>query len=312
MRYLITGSNGFIGEYLAEELLRQGHHVLACVQSSTPILEQLANTRNLELFYPDITVEKQIRKVIFDTQPDSIFHLAAQSLPRVSWEKPVFTMQVNLIGSLYILEAVRNLKTPPTLVVIGSSAEYAAHPEGKPIPEDHLLFASSIYGVSKHAMDEVARLYSFRYGLPIIRVRPFSIIGPRKEHDFCSDVAREIVLVERGEKENVRVGNLQVVRDFLDVRDCVKAMIMLSQKGTSGEVYNICSGKGYVLRSVLDRYQSLARVAVKERLDPKLLRNYDEMTKIGSPAKLFALGWNAQHNIQDTLADILDYWRSQR
>ena len=308
-RYLITGANGFIGEYLAEELCKENNTVFACAQFSTPILESLGS--NIKLSYPDLTKEEEVSKAILDSEPDVIFHLAAQSFPRVSWEKPAYTMEVNLIGSIHILEAMRKLKKPPTIIMIGSSAEYAPHPNGSPIKEDGEVCPSSIYGVSKLAMEEVGRLYAFRYDLPVVRVRPFFIIGPRKVNDFCSDVAKEIVQVEKGEKESIRIGNMQIVRDFVDVRDAVNAMILLSQKGVNGEVYNICSGQGCVLGSVLETYKENAKVPIQEEVDPNLLRNYDELIKVGSPEKLFSLGWKIQHDIKDTLVDILNYWRNK-
>lgn len=307
MRYLITGANGFVGEYLVEELVRRNETVIACAQYSTPVLEALGE--RITLLFPDITKEEQISRVILDSEPDVIFHLAAQSFPRVSWEKPVLTMEINLLGSLYILEAMRKIKKAPTLVIIGSSAEYAMHPEGLPIKEEDPMHPSSIYGVSKMAMDEVARLYAFRYDLHIVRVRPFFMIGPRKENDFCSDVAKEVTLVEKGMKESVRIGNLRVVRDFVDIRDSIQALILLSEKGQKGEVYNLCSGQGTVLSSVLETYKKLAKVEVREYVDPNLLRSLDEQIKVGCPDKLFALGWQVQYDIQDTLADILNYWR---
>jgi GDP-4-dehydro-6-deoxy-D-mannose reductase len=307
MRYLVTGANGFIGGYLTEELCRN-NTVIACAQFSTPILDNLKE--HIQIAYPDLTDEQQIHHVIHQAEPDVLFHLAAQSYPRVSWEKPAYTMEVNLIGSIFIIEAIRKLKKIPTLIIMGSSAEYLPHPQGSPLKEDDALGASSLYGVSKYAASEAARLYASRYHLPIVRTRPFFIIGPRKEHDFCSDVAREIVLVEKKIKEHIAVGDLQVVRDFIDVRDAVKALILLSQKGTYGQVYNICSGKGIVLRDLLDIYKKYATVPINEKVNEELLRNYDEPIKVGCPETLLSLGWVIKYSLEDTLLDILNYWRS--
>jgi GDP-4-dehydro-6-deoxy-D-mannose reductase len=307
MRYLITGANGFIGEHLAEALCNGNNTVVACAQFSTPVLDKLE--KNLQLFYPDITNGEQLQHIICQSEPEVIFHLAAQSFPRVSWEKPAYTMEVNLIGSINIFEAIRKQQKPARVIMMGSSAEYLPHPLGVPIKENDALGASNIYGVSKLAADETARLYASRYKLPIIRTRPFFIIGPRKEHDFCSDIAKEIVLVEKGEKAHISVGDLRIVRDFVDVRDAIRALIVLSQKGEYGQVYNVCSGKGYPLRELLDIYKRFATVHVQETVNEKLLRDYDEPVKIGSPEKLFSLGWNIHYKLEDTLLDILNYWR---
>ena len=310
MKYLITGADGFVGQYLVETLLGMGCEVVACAMRDIDDLKSLMKS-GLSIQYPDITDNEAISRVILEAKPDVIIHLAAQSFPRVSWEKPVLTMNVNLIGSLYIFEAIRKLITKPVTIVLGSSAEYAMNEEGRPITETDRLEPSSIYGVSKLAMDEVARLYAFRYDLPIIRVRPFFLIGPRKEHDFCSDIAREIVAMERGERTSISVGNLSNIRDFLDVRDGVDALILLSQKGLKGEVYNICSGNKFKLRDILDIYKSFSKTNVVEVVNESLLRNYDEAIKVGNPTKLKALGWNIKLDITKTIQDILEYWRNR-
>lgn len=306
-RYLITGANGFIGKYLTEELCKISNDVFVCFKQHANDIQKLSN--NLKYINMDMMNKKQVNEAIYDSKPDVIFHLAAQSYPRISWEKPIYTMKVNLIGSMYLMDAIRKLNKLPVLIAIGSSAEYAPQPNESPIKEDWKLHASSIYGVSKQAMDEVARLYAVYYNIPIVRIRPFFIVGPRKERDFCSDIAKQIVLVERGKKKNISVGNLQVVRDLLDVRDSINALLIMSEKGVHGEVYNLCSGRGYLLSTILEIYKKHAKVPIHELIDANLLRNIDEKFKVGSPEKLFSLGWRIQYDINDTLLDILNYWR---
>src|SRR5262249_20960767 len=147
------------------------------------------------------------------------------------------------------------------------------------------------------------------YGLTVVRCRPFYWIGPRKTGDVSSDFARGIVAIEQGRQEDLPVGNLELVRDLLDVRDGVEALRLLSQHGRPGDVYNICSGRGYSLREVLSVYKRLAKVEVRERFDPSRTRPIDENVKIGDPSELCKLGWSPQRSIARTLEEILAYWR---
>ena len=170
---------------------------------------------------------------------------------------------------------------------------------------------SSPYAVSKLAQDHLGRLYHEFHGLKVVRCRPFFLIGPRKTGDAASDFAQGIVAIERGREEDLPVGNLDVVRDFLDVRDGVEAFWLLSQCGRAGDVYNVCSGQGYSLRDVLSVYRNLASVEVRERVDSGRIRPIEEMVKIGDSAKLNALGWSPRRPVPQTLKDILEYWREQ-
>ena len=156
-----------------------------------------------------------------------------------------------------------------------------------------------------------ARLYHEAHGLKIVRCRPFFVIGPRKQGDVASDLARGVVAIEQGRKEDLPIGNLDVVRDLLDVRDGVEALWLLARYGRAGDVYNICSGTGCNLREILSVYREFAKVEIHERLDSSLLRPVDEMVKVGSPAKLQGLGWSPKWPIRQTLEDILEYWRGQ-
>ena len=168
---------------------------------------------------------------------------------------------------------------------------------------------SSPYAVSKLAQDHLGRLYHEFHGMKVIRCRPFFLIGPRKTGDVASDFARGIVAIERGTKPDLPVGNLEVVRDLLDVRDGARALWLLAERGCPGDVYNICSGKGYSLREVLTIYKSLTNVEIKERIEPSRIRRIDEAVKIGDSTKIRALGWSQERTIPQALKDILEYWR---
>jgi GDP-4-dehydro-6-deoxy-D-mannose reductase len=309
MRSLITGADGFIGSYLVEALLGKGHDVCALAFSANPVLDGLKD--RVRLVHGDVLEREPLEKLLREVRPDVVFHLAAQSLPGVSWEKPELTYRVNVLGTVNLLESVRAAGLDPVVVVPGSSSEYAPRSDGKPIPETGEINPSSLYAVSKLAQDHVGRLYHEHHKMRVVRVRPFHLIGPRKTGDMSSDFARGVVAVERGRKADLPVGNLDVVRDLLDVRDGVGAFLCVAERGQAGEVYNICSGRGFSARDVLGLLKDLARAPVHERVDLAKLRPIEEMTKIGDPAKLIALGWQSVHPIRETLKDVLDYWRER-
>jgi GDP-4-dehydro-6-deoxy-D-mannose reductase len=267
------------------------------------------STRNYHYHAADIMNREQVAGMIRAVAPDVVFHLAAQSYPGVSWEQPGLTFHVNVLGTANIMEAIREAGLKSKILVVCSSAEYAPEAGSIPIREDVPLRPSSPYGISKLAQDHMARLYFEHYGMPTVRLRPFFLIGPRKRGDVCSDWARGVVAIERGLNDSLPVGNLDVVRDLLDVRDGIEAFQLLAEKGRPGDVYNICSGQGTSLRQVLDILKSLAGTPVRERTHESLLRPLDEMIRIGDPGKLLALGWRPKRSIKDTLKDILEYWR---
>lgn len=309
MKIVVTGIGGLIGSYLVEELLGQSATVIGCGRKFPTDLEPV---RDRFQFVPlDVTDAESVCRLIQDHQPDFIYHLAAQSLPMASWQDPTLTVESNVIGSLNVMRATLDHSPSTRLLLAGSSSEYASHPDGKPIKESDPLRASSPYAASKISQSFFARLYSEVKGLRAVTVRPFFLIGPRKVGDVSSSFARGIVSIERGERTDLPVGNMSAIRDLLDVRDGVTAIRTIAESGANGEVYNVCSGDGFEIRSVLDRLKTMAKVEVVERPDPALLRPADEPIKIGDPAKTIALGWRPTRSIDQTLSDILDYWRAQ-
>lgn len=294
MTIVITGAGGFIGQHLASLVRTHGEEVIALRRQDCDMLDA------------DL-----VRRIIREARPNRIFHLAAQSLPGLSWTNPAETFRVNVEGTLNLLDAVRLAQIDPAILAVCSSSEYAQSREGRPIKETDNMQPLTPYAISKLAMDHCARLYAVRYKLNILRVRPFFLIGPGKTGDVCSDLARRVVAVERGEAADVPVGRLDIVRDFLDIRDGVEAMELIVAKGEANEDYNICAGQGYRIAEVLDGYKKLARRPISERMDPSLLRPIEEPIKVGDPAKLKALGWTARYSLEESLSVILEYWRSK-
>ncbi len=301
MRGLVTGAGGFLGQYLVRQLVAAGHEVTALERAGGRSTEGVPNVAC------DIGDAEALHVAVAAARPDWIFHLAAQSLPGRSWEDPAGTCRTNIVGTINLLEAVRAAAPAARVVVAGSSSEYAAAPA--PIPEEAPLQPSSPYAISKLATDQAARLYGTRYGLAVMRVRPFFLLGPGKTGDVSSDLARGVVAIERGQARDLPVGNLEAVRDFVDCRDGVAAMVVVAERGEPGGAYNICSGRGIAIRHLLDAFKAAARVPVVERVDAARLRPLDEPVKIGDSARLRGLGWAPRIALAQSVADILEYWR---
>jgi len=306
MRIVVTGAAGFIGWHLVDTLTRRGDIVQAWIRRPGAADWEGA----FETAAIDMTDRNAISQQLAAFAPDVIVHLAAQSLPGRSWEEPALTYEVNVIGVIHLLEAVRRLTHPPRVMVAGSSAEYAVRPDDQPISEQAPTEPNSPYGGSKLAADQLAQLYVRRYDLDLVRFRPFFLAGPRKVGDVCSDFARRIVAIERGQDSTMRVGALDVVRDLIDVRDGISGLLRIIESGRRGEVYNICGGRGVAIREILEGYRHLAAAPFSVRQDLALVRALEQRVRIGDATKLRALGWQPEYTLDDTLRSILDYWRA--
>jgi len=305
MNSFLTGINGFIGYFLSSYLLEQGDQVSGLDQKRNP-----STNRKVEQLSGNLLDEKLIERVIKQISPDRIFHLAAQSNITYSFSNPQETMAINIGGTLNLLETIRKLKKVVTFVSFGSSAEYGKSAgDGKPIAESVKLEPSNPYGVSKMAQGQLVRIYHEAYNLQTVHIRPFAIIGPGKEGDAVSDFARGIVAIERGKKKELLVGNLSHVRDFLDVRDAARAIEMVSKAETDYSVYNICSGTGRKLEDLLNEMIRMSSAKVVVKMDPEKSRPADDPIIVGNPDRLFSLGFKQNYKIEQTLNDILNYWR---
>ena len=305
MRIVVTGAGGFIGWHLVDALARRSDEVQAWVRDRNSI----GWDRNIEVVVVDITDRNAISDRLAQFAPDLVIHLAAQSLPGRSWEDPASTYEINVIGTIHLLESVRTLGRPPRVLIAGSSAEYADPVDEAPISEATPTMPNSPYGASKLAVDQLVDLYFRRYALDIVRFRPFFIAGPRKIGDVCSDFARRIVEIEQGGDNVLRVGSLDVVRDVMDIRDGVSGIIRIAEAGTCGELYNLATGRGVRIGEILDMYRRLSDVPLVVTADPVLMRALEQKARIGEARKLRALGREPKFNLEDTLRSILDYWR---
>jgi len=317
MKVLITGITGFVGSHLAELLLEKPEVQVYGIQrwrSKTENIDHLMD--RISMFECDIRDTTSIHQVIEELRPDRIFHLAAQSFVPASWHAPSETLMTNVIGQLNIFDTVRKLGLKDVRIhVAGSSEEYGLVREDElPITEENPIRPLSPYAVSKATQTMLGYQYHKSYGLHIVRTRAFNHTGPRRGEVFvASNFARQIAAIELGQQEPVlRVGNLQARRDFTDVRDVVKAYWLALEKGEPGEVYNICSERDRSIRQVLDQLLALTQKKIEVAEDPKRLRRSDVPVLRGDCSKFRAkTGWKAEIPFEQTIKDLLDYWRSR-
>jgi GDP-4-dehydro-6-deoxy-D-mannose reductase len=311
---LVTGIAGFVGSHFAEYALGQGAVV---VGSRIPggSSEAIAHIQtDLQLFDVDLREPPAVRRLVDRIAPDWIIHLAAQSFVGTSWEAPAETLSNNVLSQLNLLEAVREAGAQPRFLVVGSSDEYGDVQESElPINEDVPFRPLSPYAVSKVAQDLMGYQYWRSYGLPIIRSRAFNHEGPRRGEAFVtSSFARQIAEIEAHSKEPViRVGNLKARRDFTDVRDIVRGYWLLLQQGRPGDVYNLCSGRAWSIQAILDFLLAEARAGdIEIREDASLRRPADVPVLVGDAGKILrTVGWRAEIPFEQTLRDMLAYWR---
>ncbi|MEO0100696.1 MAG: GDP-mannose 4,6-dehydratase [candidate division WOR-3 bacterium] len=316
MKFLITGITGFVGSHLAEYLLSLGKDEVFGIYRWRSRMENISHLSDkISLLECDLKDPVAVREVIRKIKPDGIFHLAAQSYVPMSWIAPQETLTTNIISQLNIFEAVRAENLDCRIQIAGSSEEYGmVYPNEVPIKETNPLRPLSPYGVSKVAQDLLGYQYFMSYGIKVVRTRAFNHEGPRRGEVFVtSNFCKQIAEIEKGKREPVvYVGNLEAVRDFTDVRDTVRAYYLVLLKGKPGEVYNICSGKGYKIKEILDIILSLSKVKVEVKVDPQRLRPSDVMLLLGDATKIQTeLGWKPEIPIEKTLNDLLDYWRER-
>ncbi len=316
----ITGVGGMVGSHLVDTLAEQGHSPTRIIgtfyKPTTDISEIQGKAILTEL---DIRYSAPVHSLIQQYKPETIFHLAAQSYPTVSWERPEETMAINVQGTIHLFEAIRAVRRidpayDPVVVVACSSAEYGASltPENTPVHEGAELLPLHPYGVSKVGQDLLAYQYHANDGIRTIRARIFNTTGPRKVGDVLSDFARRAVAIEQGAATTLRVGNLETRRGITDVRDLVSALLLLSAKGEWGACYNICGQYDYRIGDLIPMIETVLGRSLRTEVDPSLLRPSDEPVIFGDATKLIKrTGWKQHFTIEQTIADTIRYWRQK-
>ncbi len=313
----ITGVGGMVGSHMVDMLSAIGQDdIVGTYFKPTTDIRDISVKANL--IECDVRYAAHVERLIMKFKPQVIMHLAAQSYPTVSWDRPSETIEINITGTANIFEAIKTVRLQhpeydPMVVVACSSAEYGSSltPENTPITEEAALLPLHPYGVSKVGQDLLAYQYHYNDKIRCIRARIFNTTGPRKQNDVLSDFTQRAVRISQGKLDSMRVGNLDSIRAITDVRDLVAALLLLAEKGTPGEVYNICGSKTYRIGDLIPILEEEVGVKIPTHVDPSLLRPSDEPIIFGDVSRLKdATNWTQQYDIRTTIKDMIQYWRT--
>lgn len=308
-KVFITGVSGFAGAYLAEHLKKIGNYEIFGISQSNSSVD------DIKIFQGDLLDTDRISEIIAEVKPDYIYHLAALSSPRKSFDEPEKTITNNLNAELNLLQAVRNTSLREARILIVSSADIYGEVEEEylPINENTPLNPTNPYSVSKVAQDLLALSFFKSFGLQIIRVRPFNHTGPRQTDAFVIPAFCKRIMATKKTGENfIKVGNLKARRDFTDVRDMVSAYVLAVEKGEPGEVYNLGSGVSRSMEEIVDELITLAGGGIRKEVDKSLFLPIDNPNLVCDFSKFNKLtGWQPNIPFKQTLSDTLDYWSGQ-
>jgi GDP-4-dehydro-6-deoxy-D-mannose reductase len=312
MRVLITGVAGFAGRHLAALCVEQGAAVTGLGRRPEPEADP---PEGVEYLSADLEDPAAAREAVATASPERVFHLAAESSVSRSWTAPEETVRGNLTSTLHLLEALCSAAPDAAVLVACSGEEYGPVPsERLPVTEDEPLRPQNPYAASKAMSDLLAGFYGDARGLRLVRTRAFNHAGPGQEPTFVvSDFARQIAEAEAagGDGVVIETGNVEVRRDFTDVRDVVRAYALASERAEPG-VYNVCSGRSVPVADILAALDGATELEVKQRTDPAKLREHEVMEIRGSNEKLAqAVGWGPEIPLEQTLRDALDWWRER-
>lgn len=307
-KILITGGTGFAASHLVEELYKRGEREihLTSYGDRGEFVRQYVDEKNIHQV--NLTDFQATQDLIKQIQPDQVYHLASIASVGDSFEKRKFILEMNTSLQLNLLEALKLYAPTAKMLHISTALMYEA--SNQAVDEQAAFGPDNPYALSKLIQDMMVYTFVKSEGLNIVRVRPFNHIGERQALGFVvADLASAIAKVEKGEQDHISVGNLESIRDFSDVKDIVNAYILLMEKGQSGEVYNLGSGHGYRIREILDILLKLAKKEIKVEIDQSKIRPVDLPYLVCDNKKIVNLGWSSNHQIEETLERILNYWR---
>lgn len=304
---LIIGINGFVGTHLCNELIKNGYKCYGADINSDNFSIDGIGFEKLDILNADI-----VKDVIDRIKPDYVVNLAAISSVKQSWNIPGITFDINVKGVINIFEAIKEVGINPRVLLIGSSEEYGLIKTENAVNENYPLNALNPYAISKMTQEKIAMMYKEVYGIDVIMVRAFNHIGPNQKLGFViPDFANQIAKIENGEIDPIMyVGNLKAERDMTDVRDIVNGYSALLEKGVSGEVYNIGSGRTYSIEYMLKQLIKNSKVEIKIEIDKSKFRPIDTPKILCDNSKIKShTGWEPQIDIHKSLEDILNYYR---
>ncbi len=312
-RVFITGATGFVGRHLIKVLSSSGLKVFGSCFPEHPECCLIPEEANI--FHLDIRRREELKRVIKDIRPSLVFHLAAVSNVRRSWEDRTGTMEVNFMGTFNLLEAVRSEAPQARVLFVSSSDVYGVlKPIDRPLQEEDEIKVVNPYAYTKASGEMLCQFYNLVKEAEVVISRSFPHTGPGQSPDFvCSDWAFQLARIERGEKNPViEIGNLEIRRDFSDVRDVVRAYLALMEKGRQGEVYNVCSGRAVPLDWILKTLVSFSSKTVEIKTDPGKLRKTDIPILYGDRSKIKKdTGWEPSISLEESLRQLLEYWREK-
>lgn len=307
MSILVTGGTGALGFHILSNLSGTNHDLFSFSNEQPQPWQKV---EGVEYLTGDLLNYKEVYEVVQKVQPTHVYHLASQSSVGLSYKKPYETLNINLLGTQTLLEAVQQV-TPKAKVMLLSSSEiygrddrqltYLHKEEDRPNP-------LTPYATSKACMEILGNQFHNAHGLHVVAVRPFHFTGPHHSRRFAiPSITYQLVKIKYyGAEPVIYSGSLDVSRDVVDVRDVARGMIQVLNTAESGEIYNICSGKSYTLRELVDMLVDIAGISVDFRFDPGYERSNDIPLLIGDPTKINNLGWKPMVSIEDSLTDLFN------
>ncbi|MBU2646380.1 GDP-mannose 4,6-dehydratase [bacterium] len=312
MKTLITGITGMIGTHFARMTRDKGWPTVGIARNSAS--SRIAASPDPDIIRVDILDRDALENVVKDFQPELVIHMAAQAFNSISWQTEESTHLNNYQGTVNVLRASQRIVPDARVIIACSSAGYGnIRPEDCPLVEERFLRPITPYGVSKAATECLGYQYFVNYGLKVFLPRLFIHVGTgHPPATAIQNFARQLALIAKGKLEpEVRVGNLESARDFIDVRDGVAAMMMMLEKGEPGDPINICTGKAYKISDILNRLIRLSGLDIKVETDQALFRPSDEPLLLGDNSKLQAMGWEQTYSIDQTLKAVYEDWLSR-
>ena len=306
---LVTGAAGFVGSHLLDLLCRQSRALIGCFHPAAPPRHRRSGVTWVPL---DLLDRDGVRQLIADTQPREIYHLAGAAHVAQSWQDPTGTYQGNVLATHHLFDVLRERGQRPRVFVAGSAMIY--RPQDRPIREDDALGPASPYASSKLAQEMLAQRAWITDGLPTVIARSFNHVGPRQDPSYvAAGIARQIALIEADQQEAVlTMGNLEPKRDLTDVRDTVRAYVTMMASASPGQPYNVCSGHGLSIGTLVETFVARARKPVRIVQDPARFRPNDVPLLVGDHTRLTTdTGWQPTISFERTVEDLLDYWRAQ-